>query len=117
MKEEFIFHIADKNEWKESKEKGEYIHASLSLEGFIHCSKKTQLIQVSNTFFKGNKNLLLLKIEAKKIESRLEYDFVEEMKEYFPHIYGPLNLNAVVQEITFSPLENGEFALPSELQG
>ncbi len=33
----------------------------------------------------------------------------------FPHIYGPINLDAVIQVLDFEPDENGDFTLPTSL--
>ncbi len=110
---EFIFHIADKKDWLEAKSKGEYEHPSLKEEGFIHCSKVDQVVPVANLFFKKQQNeLVLLKIDPDLLTSKLQYDAVEEMGEDFPHIYGPLNPEAVVASFDFYPHKNGEYELP-----
>ena len=108
--------MADKAEWRQAKEAGAYSPESIGLEGFIHCSTKAVLIKVANLFFKGNGNLLLLKIDSSRVKSKLQYDRVEDLDASFPHIYGPLNIEAAVDEIEFKPGADGTFTLPDGVE-
>lgn len=111
----YLLHIADKDEWKEAKISGEYVHESISEEGFIHCSSERQVIPIANQFFKGNKNLVLLEVNPKKLKSKLKLDYVEKLDQYFPHIYGPINIDAVSRVFKFLPNKQGFFQLPKDL--
>jgi uncharacterized protein (DUF952 family) len=90
-----IFHIATKEDWAKATKNGYYIHPSLESEGFIHFSTSEQVTATANRFFSGKEGLLLLKISTKRIQSRLVYEYVEELDTYFPHLYGTLNLDAI----------------------
>lgn len=50
-----ILHIAKRQEWEQAKDLGSYRPDSLDSEGFIHCSKSTQIVKVANTFFDNQK--------------------------------------------------------------
>ncbi len=106
-----IFHITDRAQWQTAQAAGEYRHDSLEAEGFIHCSTAQQLAWVANTFFQGQHSLLLLEIASDRLTSELRYDEVPEAG-VFPHIYGPINLDAVNQVIEFEPNAAGEFCWP-----
>jgi uncharacterized protein (DUF952 family) len=51
----------------------------------------------------------LLCIEEEKLTAPVRYENLEGGKELFPHIYGPLNLEAVAQALAFSPGAEGKF--------
>ncbi|WP_416666952.1 DUF952 domain-containing protein [Egbenema bharatensis] len=108
-----ILHITDRQQWEQAKEKGIYRCESLGTEGFIHCSTPEQLTAVANSFFRGQQGLVLLCIEVDRLQAELRYDPVEN--QLFPHLYGPLNLDAVIQVLDFTPDAMG-FHLPPELQ-
>jgi uncharacterized protein (DUF952 family) len=76
----------------------------LQTEGFIHLSEQDQVQWVGNHFYQGQSGLLLLEIESECLTSELRYDEVSR-EGTFPHLYGPLNLEAVVQVWTFTPGE------------
>ena len=57
----FIFHIISKSQWHTNKSGKEYAPKSLEDEGFIHFSYADQLISVANSFYSGQKDLILLK--------------------------------------------------------
>ncbi|MHC5729338.1 MAG: DUF952 domain-containing protein, partial [Nostoc sp.] len=46
-----ILHITKRQQWEQAKDLGSYRADSLDSEGFIHCSKSTQIVKVANTFF------------------------------------------------------------------
>lgn len=113
-----VFHILPKEDWDKAKKLGVYKPESLKLEGFIHCSKADQLQIVANSFFKGRKNLLILRIVEAKLKAKLVYEVPKEAphsEKKFPHIYGELNLDSVDKVIDFPANANGKFDLPSEL--
>lgn len=111
-----IFHITQRQQWSVAQQQGVYRGDSLDTEGFIHCSTLPQVSKVANLFFTGQTGLVLLHIDADRLQSDLRYDLVEG-NETFPHVYGPLDLEAVVQVFDFEPQKDGSFALPSELDG
>jgi uncharacterized protein (DUF952 family) len=91
-----IYHITTKEEWKKALEKGFYTAPSLETEGFIHCSEESQVEGVLKRYYKGVADLQKLHIETGKLTSTLKYELAPSVHEHFPHIYGPINLDAVV---------------------
>lgn len=111
-----IFHIIAKETWRNAKEAKIYAPESLSSEGFIHCSTLETVVEVANYLFKGQSDLLLLCIEFDKVEAKVLFERVgQEERWVFPHIYGALNIDAVIEEIEFKPDSNGLFSLPAGL--
>lgn len=107
----YIFHITSRPAWETAQALGVYQDESLATEGFIHCSTHEQVLFVANAFFQGQSDLLLLKIDPDRLQSELRYDDVEPLG-HFPHLYGPLNTNAVVQVVDFVPAGDGTFQWP-----
>lgn len=92
----FIYHITTKQDWKVAEEEGFYIAPSLETEGFIHCSEEQQVKGVLERYYKGKNSLLKLLIDPQQLKSELKYELAPSINENFPHIYGPINLDAVV---------------------
>ena len=103
----WIAHICDKNEWQAAERAGEYRAASLEDEGFIHCSRPEQILDVANHFYAGAPDLVLLCIDPQLLDAELRWETVDE--EVFPHLYGPINLIAVKSVRPFTPDVDGEF--------
>lgn len=110
-----ILHIIEKEDWNKVENEEFYAPSSLELEGFIHCSTKEQVVIVANSFFKGHTNLLLLCIDSNKVDAKIVYEDLVDMGTMFPHIYGPLNIDAVSKVIVFNSSHDGSFQLPEEL--
>jgi uncharacterized protein (DUF952 family) len=91
-----IYHITSSAEWEESKSKGFYSAPSLASEGFIHCSKESQVAGVLERYYAGAKDLVKLTIDIEKLELELKYELAASINEEFPHIYGPINLDAII---------------------
>lgn len=92
-----IYHVTTQQSWKEALKKNSYEHASLAKENFIHACSREQLSGVLNRYYQGKTDLLLLHIEETKLSSTLQYDHSPSVNETFPHIYGAINIDAVVQ--------------------
>lgn len=91
-----IYHITSKQAWEQAQSNGIYDAPSLNEEGFIHCSHEDQLAGVLQRYYSGKKDLLKLVIDTEKLKSRMIYDWSRSLTETFPHIYGPVNLEAVI---------------------
>lgn len=102
MGNHIIYHITTLAEWEQAKQQGFYEAASLPVEGFIHCSEEHQVAGVLQRYFAGKGPLVKLTIDTDKLTSRLQRDFSPTMNEPFPHIYGRLNLDAVIKEESLS---------------
>lgn len=108
-----IYHISNQTEWDQARKAGSYRADSLASEGFIHCSKREQVLTVAVRFYKGLQNLLLLAIETDLLTAPVKYENLEGGEPLFPHIYGPLNLEAVSAAVPFPPNPDGSFDFPA----
>ena len=115
-----IFHITSYEAWSEAEMNGEYLAESLKTEGFIHCSTLAQVLPVAENFYKGQTGLVLLVIEPALLSSDLKWEppsggtppLGVPAGDQFPHIYGPINLNAVRKVVDFDPNPDGSRTLP-----
>jgi uncharacterized protein (DUF952 family) len=107
-----IFHITARKDWDDAQPGGPYQADSLSSQGFIHCSTQEQVIKVANARFHGKSELVLLVIDAEKVDQEIRFENLEGGTALFPHIYGALNIDAVIKVLEFQPLQNGDFIEP-----
>lgn len=115
-----IFHILKRKEWESAKNAGVYQPESLRRDGFVHCSKTDQLLKVANSFYKNERDLIILRIVENKVTSEIKHEPPLEAPlsdVLFPHIHGPLNVDAVDKEIEFPCKDDGTFDLPDDLLG
>lgn len=92
-----IYHITSQAEWDRAKETGFYTAPSLKTEGFIHCSKAEQVAGVLQRYFAGKHSLVKLTIDTTKLTAPLRYELASSLNEEFPHIYGAINIDAVLK--------------------
>lgn len=116
-----ILHITSKQDWADAQAKGEYTAPSIATEGFIHFSTEKQALHVANAFYRGRTDLVLLVVDEGKLKPELKWeppagppaDNISEADK-FPHLYGPLNLDAVASVLDFQPdSTTGTFTLPN----
>jgi uncharacterized protein (DUF952 family) len=92
-----IYHVVTEANWKAALAQGFYEADSLLKEGFIHASKEMQVQGVLQRYYKNQINLLLLHIDESKLTAPLKYELAPSINEEFPHIYGQLNIDAVIK--------------------
>ena len=96
-----IYHIAFRTDWTDAVAAGEYRVSTrgktVEEEGYLHASTSRQVAAVANGYYADTdpEDLLVLVIAPEKLTAPLRYDPVPGADEPFPHIYGPLNLDAV----------------------
>jgi uncharacterized protein (DUF952 family) len=97
MESEYIYHVTTQTEWEQAKIAGDYTPVGFDAEGFIHCSNENQVPGVLDRFYKGQTGLVKLKIEKAKLARPLLFELAADLDELFPHIYGALNIDSVVE--------------------
>ena len=107
-KVETILHICPRAEWLAALASGVYRAASLETEGFIHCSRLEQVIPVANRYYRRTPDLVVLWIDVNLVEAEIRWEAAEG-GELFPHIYGPIEVDAITAVTHLIPDQNGEF--------
>jgi len=97
-----IYHVTTAEEWNAAKKKaslsdgeGLFASSSLAIEGFIHCSQDHQVAGVLQKYFDQKTGLIKLVIDTEKLTSRFVFEWSPSAQDTFPHIYGPINMDAV----------------------
>jgi uncharacterized protein (DUF952 family) len=111
-----ILHITTEAAWKEAQAAGEYRPESLESEGFVHCSLPTQVTHVADWFYRDVPDLILLCIDPGRLTSPLRWEpSGDQFPGDFPHVYGPIAVDAVVATVPWARGEDG-FELPDEIR-
>jgi uncharacterized protein (DUF952 family) len=117
--EKKVFHVTTRENWQQYATKSHYYNESLKTDGFIHCAKAEQLIQVLNSFFKGQENLVILEIDTLGLAEgslKVEPPFETPMAPIeFPHIYAEVPIEAITKSIEIDAEKDGTFTLPDHL--
>ena len=100
-----IFHVTEPSRWQRSLETGLHTGSTrgveLAEEGFIHCSTADQWPGVVERFYDGVPELVLLHVDDTLLTSAVRYEAVGDAPgpdaARFPHVYGPIDLHAVVR--------------------
>jgi uncharacterized protein (DUF952 family) len=92
------------------------VSPSLAEEGFIHCSTAEQVEATANRIFRGRGDLLVLVVDADRLTAPLKWERATDVGEDFPHVYGPIDVAAVVDVVAMPEGDEG-YVLPAGLRG
>ncbi len=110
----FLYHITSSGAWLDQKATGHFTDPSLEREGFIHSSHKNQIVGVADRIFEGRVDLVILCIDLDRLESQVKEEDSHGHGIY-PHIFGPINTDAVTDAVAFPPDDARRFSLPDGL--
>ncbi len=91
-----LFHITTRADWDRSQASREYRAASLETEGFIHLSTEEQWRHTLHRIFRDVHELVILRIDPRRVAAEIKYERGADTDEEFPHLYGPLETDAVI---------------------
>ncbi|MFB8039084.1 DUF952 domain-containing protein [Streptomyces sp. NPDC056004] len=105
---ELLLHLTEGPLWEAARGIGTYEMSTrgrtLHEEGFIHCSLPDQLPGVAEMLYgagsgagTGDQELVVLVIDPDRLPGPVRYESVAPGGEEFPHIYGPVPVDAVVE--------------------
>ncbi len=102
---QWIYHLALAGEWRQAQAAGVYERStrgqSLQEVGFIHASGADQVEATYGRFYADAGEVLLLTIAPDRLTAPVRWEPAPDTGECFPHIHGPLPLEAVLAAESF----------------
>ncbi|MFN8487009.1 MAG: DUF952 domain-containing protein [Caldilineaceae bacterium] len=110
-----IYHILPASVWQSQAPDQPYRGDTLATEGFIHCTGEPDwLLKVANYIYRHQPgDFVILCIAPDRVHAAIKWEKADGHE--FPHIYGPLNLDAVEYMVQFPRDATGQFVLPLKL--
>lgn len=102
-----IIHLCPRNDWLQAQQNGVFQDQSLLRDGFIHCSLPDQILEVANRYYHGISDLVLLWIDPDQVISEIRWESVDGV--LYPHVYGPIYLEAVTAVTDIQADLDGKF--------
>ncbi len=95
--------------WQAVENSAAYVADTLQQEGFIHCTGEPErLVWVANHFYRQIAgDFVILVIDPSALQAELRWE--EADGHLFPHVYGPINRDAVKEVQPFPRNEQGFF--------
>lgn len=96
-----ILHLAIESEWQAAVETGtpydrSTIGVSLAEEGYIHCSFPEQVAATAERYYAGRDDVIVLVVDPARLGSPVVVEDLSGSGQAFPHVYGPIPVDAVV---------------------
>jgi uncharacterized protein (DUF952 family) len=114
---ERIYHLALASDWETARagDSG-YRTSTLGQDlidvGFIHCSYADQVQHIADLVYRDREDVLLLTIDQDRLHSRIVDEAPEGSDQEFPHIYGPVDFEAVVDVVPLIRRPDGTLVIP-----
>ncbi|WP_374711780.1 DUF952 domain-containing protein [Symbiobacterium terraclitae] len=92
-----------------------YVPADFEREGFIHCTDGREAVSIILTLLYRDDpgEWVVLYIDKEKVQAPIKY---EDPAGIYPHIYGPLNRDAIAAVAPIGRSPDGVFLMPPELE-
>jgi uncharacterized protein (DUF952 family) len=107
-----LVHLCSKDEWRSAQDDGEHRPDSLSANGFVHLSTPEQVHLPANRLYAGRTDLVLLRIDPTRLTAPVRWEpgvATDPDAMLFPHLYGALPVEAVINVTQYLPDERGTF--------
>ena len=109
-----LYKIMSKQEWETAQTQGIYEGSEADQkDGFIHLSAAYQVRATAQKHFSGKADLVLISVREENVGPSLKWE-VSRGGDLFPHVYGPLQLDAMGEAVPL-PLVNGIHQFPPGL--
>ncbi|MEX0682237.1 MAG: DUF952 domain-containing protein [Dehalococcoidia bacterium] len=105
------YHGTPKSHWDALDPAEPYLPRDFDGEGFIHCTDGREAVSIILSLYCKDEagDWLVLRIDKDRVTSPVKY---EDPAGIFPHIYGPLNRDAIVDVRPIGRAVDGTFLLP-----
>ena len=116
MYENVILHSINKSSWEKVKNSKIWGKELIEKEGFIHCSTIEYFWRVAPNFKDVKEELLLLVIDENKLTSTVKYEDGDNCGRAYPHVYGEINNDAIINILPFLKDENSNWIKNEEFK-
>jgi uncharacterized protein (DUF952 family) len=107
-----VYKVCSAALWSQALEMAVFVGAPIDLaDGYIHFSTKSQLRETLKLYFSGQNDLCLLAVDAEALGDALRWEPARN-GQLFPHLYGPLLVEYVVEDWPIEVAADGAASLP-----
>ena len=107
-----IYKILGEGDYEAAKSRGHFLGSADDLrDGFIHFSAGHQVAGTLAKHYAGQADLVLLSVDPHRLGSALRWE-KSRGGDLFPHLYGPLALDAVVADTPLALDDDNRHILP-----
>jgi uncharacterized protein (DUF952 family) len=108
VSEDVTYHLVAADDWRAQPADRDYVPAAFEADGFIHCTDGAQnVIDTANRYYRDDRrDYVVLVIDRSRVRADLRY---EDGARIYPHIYGPLNRDAIVRVVAVTRAPDGMF--------
>ena len=109
---DLTFHIVAAEYYRDSDRSAPYVPAAFEADGFIHCTDGgANVAEVANRYYREDRRMyIVLVIDRAKVRPAIKY---EDAARIYPHIYGPLNRDAITDILPVLRASDGSFLRPN----
>jgi uncharacterized protein (DUF952 family) len=106
-----MYHLVPRSEWEAADPSRPYVPAAFGQDGFVHCTDGAdEVAATANRYFGTfDGELLALVLDRSQLGAPVRY---EDPRRVFPHVYGPIERDAVVEVLTMPRDGAGHFQAP-----
>jgi uncharacterized protein (DUF952 family) len=111
MSDDVIFHLVPATYYRDCDASAPYTPATFLDDGFIHCTDGLDNVtDIGNRYYKEDLRMyIVLVIDLAKVQPDIRY---EDPEHIYPHIYGPLNRDAIREILPLMRAADGAFVRP-----
>jgi uncharacterized protein (DUF952 family) len=105
----FIYLLLSPADWAQAEKEGTWAPPSLAQEGFIHASPADQLTRVANKYYRQFPQVQVVALRHERLRSEVRWE--PASNGLYPHVYGPINLDAAERTYRFPRGPDGLYAI------
>ena len=111
MDDELTFHLVSEQDWAATDASAAYVPAAFERDGFIHCTDGVEeLVRTANRYYRDDPHAFVaLVIDRARVTAPVRY---EDAGHIYPHVYGALNRDAIVEVLPMQRAQDGTFLPP-----
>jgi uncharacterized protein (DUF952 family) len=107
-----IYKICPASAWREAERQGVFRGSPVDIsDGYIHFSTASQVAETARKHFAGQTGLFLIEVDADALGDALRWERSRN-DDLFPHLYGELDLGAVIAVLSMLARSDGFHDIP-----